>query len=156
MSNQISSWDRFFLENAHLQASKSKDPSTKVGCVVVDDDNVIKSSGFNGFPRGIDETDPKRWERPLKYKMIVHSELNSIFNAARVGVSLKGCRLYLNWAGSPCEECAKGIIQAGIKEIITTDIPFPGKGNGINYSTEIGFQLLQEAGILIKEIPTNR
>jgi dCMP deaminase len=156
MSDKVNSWDAFFLESAKLQASKSKDPSTKVGCVVVDDDNVIRSTGFNGFARGIDETIPERWERPIKYKYVCHAEANAVYNAARSGISLKGTRIYLNWAGAPCDGCANAIIQAGIKEVITTDISFPGKGNGVSYSTDLGAELLKERGILIKEIPSEK
>ncbi len=76
------SWDELFILQATLIAQKSKDPSTKVGCVIVNDDNVILSTGFNGFPRGIEEDWKDRWKRPEKYHWVEHAERNAIFNAA--------------------------------------------------------------------------
>ncbi len=84
------SWDEHYINMATLISFKSKDPSTKVGVVIIGSDNEILSTGFNGFPRGVDERRyPERWERPEKYDWIVHAESNAVANAARVGVSLK-------------------------------------------------------------------
>lgn len=113
-------WDNYFLDIAEVVRKKSKDPSTKCGAVIVGRDKQIVSTGFNGFPRGIDEDDPSRWERPVKYQFVEHAERNAIYNAARTGVSLAGCTVYLVGLGPPtlpCVECAKAIIQSGIKRV---------------------------------------
>ena len=118
-------WDRYFIKMCYLISEKSKDPSTKVGAVIVYPDNGICSTGFNGFPRGvIDDRDrglsedeiKLRYERPLKYRFIEHAERNAIYNAARHGHSTEHCRLYVPFL--PCAECAKGIVQAGITEVV--------------------------------------
>lgn len=109
-------WDEYFLRMASQVAEKSKDRSTKVGAVVVGPDQEIRATGYNGFPRGLDDSVSARYERPLKYKFTEHAERNALYYAARVGVSLKGCTLYLNWM--PCIDCARGIIQAGIQEVV--------------------------------------
>lgn len=144
------SWDELFILQATLIAQKSKDPSTKVGCVIVNDDNVILSTGFNGFPRGIDERVDLRWDRPEKYHWIEHAERNAIFNAARVGISLNNSRVYLNWEPKPCAECTRAIIQSGIKEVIGPNRTFPGKGAGKHYSISHAEQMLDEAGVKIR------
>jgi dCMP deaminase len=109
-------WPEYFFKLAEVAASKSKDRSTKVGCVIVGPDNEVRSMGFNGFPRGIDDDIDERHERPIKYSYTEHSERNALYNACRVGIPLNGCRLYANWL--LCIECARGVIQAGIVEII--------------------------------------
>ena len=114
-------WDNYFLEIADVVRRKSKDTSTKCGAVIVGPDNQIVTTGFNGFPRGIEEFDPKRWTRPLKYKFVEHAERNAIYNAARFGIALTGCTLYLFGMGpptSPCTECAKAVIQSGIVRVV--------------------------------------
>jgi dCMP deaminase len=111
-------WDQLFIEMAELVSKKSKDPSTKVGCVIVGEGNTVLSVGFNGFPRGVNEINSARWERPTKYDFVAHAEANCVFNAARNGVKLAGARAYVNWEPKPCVECAKALIQAGIVEII--------------------------------------
>ena len=103
---------------ALLASQRSKDPSTQVGACIVNDDNRIMSVGYNGFPRGCSD-DEFPWEREgetthTKYPYVCHAELNAILNAG--GNSLKGCRIYV--ALFPCNECAKAIIQAGIKTIV--------------------------------------
>ena len=111
------SWDDYFMGIALLSAQRSKDPSTQVGACIVNDDNVIVGTGYNGWPRGIDNDDLP-WEREgaalqTKYMYVVHAEANAITNAS---VSLKGCRIYV--ALIPCNECAKLIIQSGITEVV--------------------------------------
>ena len=113
MSNH---WDLRFLELAQHIAGWSKDPSTKVGCVVVGEDREIRSTGFNGFPRGITDDDERLTDRNKKYPLICHAEENAIMHAARIGVSLKGCKAYVTWP--PCTRCARSLIQAGVTEVI--------------------------------------
>lgn len=112
-------WDEYFMGVAILASQRSKDPSTQVGACIVNDDNKIMSVGYNGLPRGCSDDDFP-WERKAdrsidtKYPYVCHAELNAILNAG--GNSLNGCRIYV--ALFPCNECAKAIIQSGIKEVI--------------------------------------
>lgn len=145
--NDHVSWDEMFILQAALIAQKSKDPSTKVGCVIVGDDNAVLSMGFNGFPRGIGENDSRRWKRPEKYHWVEHAERNAIYNAARNGINLNGARAYLNWEPKPCADCTRALIQVGIKEIIGPDRAFSGKGAGKHYSINHADIMLKEAGV---------
>lgn len=114
-------WDEYFMGIALLSAKRSKDPSTQVGACIVDDDNKVVSIGYNGMPKGLDET-KLSWNKneglDSKYLYVCHAELNAILNT-RNGSALKGCRLYVTLF--PCNECAKAIIQVGLKEIIYLD-----------------------------------
>lgn len=110
-------WDETFMLMSKLIAQRSKDPNTQTGACIVDDNNVIVGLGYNGFPRGCND-DKLPWCRKgdlleAKYAFVVHAEANAIMNA---NVSVKNCRLYCYLF--PCNECAKNIIQKGIKEVI--------------------------------------
>ena len=110
------SWDEYFMGVALLASKRSKDPNTQVGACIVDANNVILTTGYNGFPIGCSD-DEFPWDREgeiTKYPYVVHAELNAILNAS--GKSLKGARIYV--ALFPCNECAKAIIQSGIKEVV--------------------------------------
>ncbi len=110
------SWDEYFMGVALLASKRSKDPNTQVGACIVSQENIILSTGYNGFPCGCSDDDFP-WDRDgaeTKYPFVVHAELNAILNAH--GKSLDGARIYV--ALFPCNECAKAIIQSGIKEII--------------------------------------
>ena len=112
------SWDEYFMGIAHLAGMRSKDPNTQVGACIVSDDNKILSMGYNGFPSGCSD-DEFPWEREgdvldTKYAFVTHSELNAILNYR--GGTLEGSKLYVSLF--PCNECAKAIIQAGIKTIV--------------------------------------
>ena len=109
-------WCQYFMSMAYLVAMKSKDPSTKVGAVIVGPDNEIRSTGFNGLPRGMDDTLLERHEKPIKYKLYEHAERNALYNAARMGIDVNGCTIYTQ--GTPCVDCARGIIQSGIKKLV--------------------------------------
>ena len=100
-------WDGRFLNLATHISGWSKDPSTKVGCVVVGPDREIRSTGFNGFPRGIADTDERLSDRDLKYPLICHAEENAIMRAARSGLALKDCTAYVTWP--PCTRCARSL-----------------------------------------------
>jgi dCMP deaminase len=109
-------WNERYMAMAKEVAQWSKDPNTKVGAVAVGDKGQILSQGYNGFPRGINDSDDRLNDRETKYKFVVHAEMNVIYNATYSGVSLDGSKLYVY--GLPvCSECAKGIIQVGIKEV---------------------------------------
>ena len=112
------SWDEYFMSVAKLAGMRSKDPNTQVGACIVSQDNKILSMGYNGFPRGCSDDDFP-WAREgdtldTKYVYTVHSELNAILNFR--GGSLEGAKLYVSLF--PCNECAKAIIQAGIKTVV--------------------------------------
>lgn len=109
-------WVSYFMNIARVVASKSKDPSTKVGCVVVDTATKrILATGYNGFPPGVKEP-PERWTRPLKYSYVIHSEQNAIAAAARFGINLTGATMFVTL--HPCSDCAKLIAAAGISNIV--------------------------------------
>lgn len=109
-------WNIRYMSMAKEVASWSKDPNTKVGAVAVGSKGQILSQGFNGFPRGIADVQERLEDRETKYKYVVHAEMNVIYNATYSGVSLDGSKLYVY--GLPvCSECAKGIIQVGVKEV---------------------------------------
>jgi len=110
------SWDDLYMTMVYLIAMKSKDESTHIGAVVVGPDNEVRSMGYNSFPRRINDYVPERQERPEKYSWMEHAERNIINNAALTGIHLKGCRMYTN--GIPCTGCARGVINAGIEEVI--------------------------------------
>ena len=113
------SWDEYFMGVSLLASMRSKDPSTQVGACIVSDENKIMSVGYNGFPRGCSD-DEFPWERSAensndtKYPFVCHAELNAILNAG--GQDLRGARIFV--ALFPCNECAKAIIQSGIKEVV--------------------------------------
>lgn len=112
----IAKWDKIFLELAKNISTWSKDPSTKVGAVAVGDKRQILATGYNGFPRNIGDYADRLENRETKYKYTIHAEMNCIYNATFNGVSLNGSSLYIY--GLPvCSECAKGIIQVGVKRV---------------------------------------
>lgn len=112
------SWDEYFMGIAMLSSYRSKDPNTQVGACIVNDRNKIMSVGYNGLPSGCND-DEFPWERTgdefdTKYPYVCHAELNAILNSG--GANLEGCKVYV--ALFPCNECAKAIIQCGIKEVL--------------------------------------
>ena len=111
-------WDKYFMSMAYFCALRSKDESTKCGAVIVDEDNIIRSTGYNSFVRGINDDVPERQERPEKYLWFEHGERNAIYNCA---VRPKGCKIYVT--GLPCARCTRAIIQSGISEIIADSRP---------------------------------
>jgi dCMP deaminase len=112
----MTNWDKRFLRLAKHISEWSKDPSTKVGCVVVGPDRELRSTGFNGLPRGIEDNEQRLNNREIKYPLICHAEENAIMHAARIGISLKDCTAYVTWP--PCTRCARSLIQAGVSTIV--------------------------------------
>ena len=142
MKNQ-STWDNRYLDLAETVSSWSKDPSRKIGAVAVGSKGQILSQGYNGFPRGIDDSEERYNDKETKYTYIVHAEMNVIYNATYNGVSLDGSTLYVT--GLPvCSECAKGIIQTGIKRVVMRCVDVPKRWNT---SFELTIQMLEQAGI---------
>jgi dCMP deaminase len=112
----LSEWGNRYLSLAKEISTWSKDPSRKIGAVAVGEKGQILAQGYNGFPRGILDSADRYNDRPTKYKLVVHAEMNVIYNATFNGVSLNGARLFVY--GLPvCSECAKGIIQVGIQSV---------------------------------------
>ena len=114
-------WDLRFIKLAKEYSTWSKDPSTQVGAVAIDPNTRrVLSGGYNGFPRGIEDTDERLNDRDLKHSLVVHAEMNLIYNATRSGISLEGSHLYV-WGLPVCSECAKGIIQTGVKVVFVAE-----------------------------------
>jgi dCMP deaminase len=107
-------WDNYFLDVAESVANASKDPSTKVGSVIVRPDRSFVSFGYNGFPRGIADTAERLNDRDVKNGLVVHAEVNAILTARQ---SLDGCCIYI-WPFLSCKKCALTVIQAGIKRVV--------------------------------------
>lgn len=115
-----SSWNEKYLEMAKHISSWSKDPSRKIGAVAVGKNGNVLATGYNGFPKGIEDTEERLNNRELKHKYVVHAEQNCIYNATLNGVSLQGSTMYVY--GLPvCSECAKAIIQVGVKKVVIED-----------------------------------
>jgi len=117
-------WDERYLDLAAGISGWSKDPSRKIGAVAVGSKGNVLAQGFNGFPRGIDDNEDLYNNREVKYKYVVHAEMNVIYNATYNGVSLDGSTLYVH--GLPvCSDCAKGVIQVGIKRVVMPEQLIP-------------------------------
>lgn len=144
--NDVLSWDDYFMGLAHLSAMRSKDPSTQVGAAIIDPEMKIVGIGYNGFPRGISD-DCFSWNREgdfldTKYPYVVHAELNAILNAT---TKLHGCTIYVSLF--PCNECAKAIIQSGIKEIVYEDDKYHD-----SQSVQASKNMLETAGISLRKL----
>lgn len=141
-------WDERFMALAEHVGSWSKDRGRSVGCVIVGPDDSIRAIGFNGFPRGIDDDVEERHSRPAKYLWTEHAERNAIYVAARNGISLVGCRMYLPWF--PCVDCARAIIQVGLEEIVGKQPELSDSRWGSDF--KVSLELLEEAGVKIRFI----
>ena len=142
----VLTWDEYFMGLAHLSAFRSKDPSTQVGAVIVDESHRVVSIGYNGLPRGCSD-DEFPWEREgdtlnTKYAYVVHGELNAILNSIK---SLKGCTVYVTHF--PCNECAKAIVQSKISRVIYLSDKHKDKD-----SFKASKRILENAGIKIEKI----
>ena len=145
--NDYIGWDDYFMGVSLLAADRSKDPSTQVGACIVSDDNRILSTGYNGFPQGCSD-DEFPWNRDeskgeTKYNFVVHAELNAILNAG--GKSLVGSRIFVSLF--PCHECAKAIIQSGVKEVVYLSDKYNG-----TVSDNASKRMLNSAGVKLTKI----
>ena len=134
-------WDRRFLDMANEVRSWSKDPSTQVGSVIVQDKRIV-STGYNGFPPGIAD-DERLHNRETKYTLTVHAEMNAILNAAKSGVKLEGSTIYVSGL-CVCHSCAKAIVASGIKRVVATE---PATLARWKYSLSIAKNMFKEAGV---------
>lgn len=148
-------WHKRFIQIAQQVAGWSKDHSTKVGAVIVRD-RRIQTTGFNGFPVGVNDDIEDRHERPRKYLFTVHAEHNAVLQAARDGISLMDCTLYLNTNPVPCCQCTLAVIQAGIAQVVGPDQEFEGKGEHWKEQEQDALTMLQEAGVNILRIPVEK
>ncbi len=147
----MNKWDQRYLALAKEVSTWSKDPSTQVGAVTVGSKKEVLSQGFNGFPRGINDSDERYNNRDIKYKLVVHAEMNAIYNATYSGTSLDGATLYVY--GLPiCSECAKGIIQVGIKKVV---VEKSKELDNWNESVQLSQKMFDEAGVELIINPKN-
>lgn len=148
--NKDEKWKYRYINMAKEVATWSKDPSTKVGAVIIGNAGQTVSQGYNGFPRGIDDCEEKYNDRPLKYKMVVHAEMNAIYNAIHNGASTVGSTMYVT--GLPvCHECAKAIIQVGIKEVVIDTKP----KEHWEESCALSLEMFEEAGVKLTYLEGN-
>lgn len=150
----LAKWDIRFLELAKHVASWSKDPSTQVGAVLVDENNLVTGLGYNGFARGVDDTAERLNDRPTKYAMVVHAEVNAILMA---GSRAKGCRLYVYPSFSIpciCNECCKVAIQTGVREVIGYTPTAEDAERALRWQDSINIAkvMLTEAGVGFREV----
>lgn len=141
-------WDEYFMGLAHLSALRSKDPHTQVGAAIVDENHRVVSVGYNGLPKGCSD-DKFPWNREgsvlhSKYAFVVHAELNAILNSPR---SVSGCTIYVSLF--PCNECAKAIIQSGIKRIVYESDKYADSD-----TTKASKMMLKAAGVEMVRIPS--
>lgn len=139
-------WDERFISLARHISAWSKDPSTKCGAVIIDEKRRVMGVGYNGFPRGVADTENRLLDRPEKYATIVHADVNAILNAQRT----EGCTMYI-WPMLPCPECAKLIIQSGIGVVaaprLSEDLEPRWKK-----SIEFAKAMMREAGVVVLEL----
>ena len=139
-------WIEYFLNIAEQVKLKSKDQSTQIGAVIVGGDKEVLSTGYNSFPRGLDDSKQERQERPEKYFWMEHAERNAIYNAARIGVSLKNSTIYLT-SGLPCMDCARGIVNSGIKTVYCKQVCTTKNRDKWDESQKKSLELLRECDI---------
>ena len=146
----VNKWYKRYMDLAEQVSTWSKDPNTKVGAVIVGSKGQILTQGYNGFPRGIRDTPKRLNDRDRKLSLVVHAEMNAIFNATYNGVSLDGATLFVY--GLPiCSECAKGIIQVGIAKVVIVKEKISIRPHW-EESWKMTQEMFREAGVLIFEI----
>lgn len=143
----MADWDNRFIEVSHLVSSWSKDRKRKVGAVIVDDRRII-SSGFNGIPVGCNDDEDSRHLKPKKLLFFEHAERNAIYAAAKYGIKTEGCKMYLTWF--PCADCARAIIQSGIKKVVCYEPDWKDDTWGDTFTASK--EMMEEAGIEINLI----
>lgn len=149
MSTNRERWDHKFMGLARHIAGWSKDQSRGVGCVIVGTySHEVRAMGYNGFPRGADDSDPERHQRPAKYAWSEHAERNAVFNAARVGTPLEGCTAYSTLF--PCEDCARALVQSGIMRLVSVAPDFDDPTYGERFRTSVA--ILNEGAVEIEDI----
>lgn len=154
-------WCHHFLNLAYQHALMSKDPSTKVGAVIVNDDKLILSAGFNGFPRGLKDSEERLNDRETKLKLIVHAEMNAVLAAAKNGTSINGSTMFICatnkdnkiWGGPACVRCLVESVQAGVKTFVShkfKDVPSRWEDD-----LRLSRNLMEELNVNFIEIPND-
>jgi dCMP deaminase len=141
----ISGRDRKLFELASYVGSWSKDRSRKVGAVIADTSGGVRALGYNGFPRGADESREQRHDRPEKYLWTEHAERNAIYEAARTGAIIEGCTMYVPWF--PCMDCARAIVQVGIRRLVAVKPELTDERWGGHFTAALA--LLEETNVTI-------
>ena len=141
-----SKWDRRFMRVAREISSWSKDPSKQIGAVAVNSDRRILATGYNGFPLGIEDAPYRYEDRSIKYDLVVHAEMNCIYNATYNGISLKDATLYV-WGLPVCHDCAKGIIQCGVDRVVSPAFENEFTQKRWENSCSTTFDMFEQAGI---------
>ncbi len=141
-------WTKRFLGLCDHVASWSEDRDRHVGCVIVGPEGQeVRATGYNGLPRGVSDADEARFDRASGEKFFwgEHAERNAIYNAARTGVSLQGCTLYVN--RFPCADCARAVIQSGIARVVCP--PIPANDGALDHSFQVARRMIEEARVLL-------
>lgn len=148
MGDTEQKWTARFLGLCDHLAGWSEDRDFQVGCVIVGPTHEIRTTGYNGLPRGVSDAHDERFDRASgeKFFWIEHAERNAIYNASRFGVALAGCTLYVN--RFPCADCGRAIIQAGISRVVCP--PIPENDGALDHSFQVSAQMLREAGIHVE------
>ena len=138
---------------ANKVRTRSKDGSTKIGAVIVGPDREIRSTGYNGFPRGVNDDVEERHQRPMKYHFTKHAEENAILNAARVGTPLKGCTMYVTTRPC-CSGCAGSIVNAGIIEVVVETMEPSTRPDGDDWAakTKAAREIFDEGGVKVRRV----
>ena len=149
------SWDEYFMGMAVKAATRSKDRSTQVGAIAVGPDKEVRTTSYNGMARGVRDDVEARHVRPYKYLFMAHGEENIVSTAARIGVSLKGCTVYVNCLPEPlppCATCARMMINAGVVRVVYGKAEVPERWKE---QCEAALEMLKEAGVevCIMEVP---
>ncbi len=141
-------WDDYFMSMVYLVAMKSKDVRSHLGAVIVGPDKEIKSTGYNSFVRGLKDDVPERQLKPEKYFWFEHAERNAILNATLIGTSLKGCKMFTN--GIPCMDCARAVVQSGIKEVVVDKSWNDGNQGDDSEHAKRTLQMFEETGVKVR------
>lgn len=149
-------WHYRFMDLADMISTWSKDPSTKNAAVIVGEDREIRATGYNGLVRGVDDNKPERNERPTKYDFYEHAERNAIYNACLTGTSVKGCVIYVTMF--PCTDCARAIIQSGIKLVVTREVIIDETSPQNTWRDKLMFsqEMFREAGVEYLLLPPKK
>jgi len=144
----MKTWNQTFMDLAKVYAARSKDTSSQIGCVIVGPHHEVRTGGYNGLPRGCNDSVIARHERPHKYLWFAHAEANSIFNAARVGTSTDGCSMYICGL-PPCARCAQAIVQSGIKCVYVESFDVPERWKE---DMDVSKLILFEGGVRVHDM----
>lgn len=142
-------WNEYYLNIAEQVKLKSKDESTQIGAVIVGQGNELLSTGYNSFPRGLNDEIKKRQERPIKYHYFEHAERNAIYNAARVGTAINNSVIYIT-SGIPCSDCARAIINSGIKKVFCKSVCTTKNRDKWDESQRISLEMFNECGVVVE------